>query len=84
MGNLDSQCAPKGLRFCSDEARRKVIEVSSLLIAAIISATGILSVVLGIFTAHFAITAILHTFGQQQRRPAPIALVPSQTHASGD
>ncbi|MGA2696613.1 MAG: hypothetical protein ABSE92_11155 [Terriglobales bacterium] len=59
--------------------------MSSLLIAAIISATGILSVVLGIFTAHLAITAILHAFGRhgQRRRPA-IALVPSQTHASGD
>ena len=60
--------------------------MSSLVIAAIVSATGILSVVLGIFTAHLAITVILHTFGRQgqKQRPSPIALVPSQTHASGD
>jgi hypothetical protein len=49
----------------------------------VVFATAIASVAFGIFTAYYTVIAILNVFGQD-RQVQSIALVPSQTHASGD
>jgi uncharacterized membrane protein HdeD (DUF308 family) len=57
--------------------------VSSLLVALTIFATAVVSVAFGIFAAYGTVLFILHAFNQR-RELAPVALVASASHASGD
>ncbi len=61
----------------------------SLLMPVILCFTVIASLTLGVLAAYIAVFGILSTFGHTSRpEPVParprLALVPTQTHASGD
>jgi hypothetical protein len=58
--------------------------VDALLVAFLVSGTAVLSVVLGVLGAYYAITGLLAAVNPA--RPAQLlrALVPNQSQASGD
>ena len=58
--------------------------MSALFAAFLISSTAILSVVLGVFGAYWAIVAVLAAVNPSQPRRFLAALVPHQSQASGD
>jgi hypothetical protein len=62
----------------------KARTVSALFVALLIGGTAILSVVLGVFGAYFAITGLLAAVNPARSFHPLAALIPHQSHASGD
>jgi hypothetical protein len=62
-----------------------VFDVTALLVALLVFTTAITCVALGVFGAYYAVTGLLAAFNPS-RPPAALvaALVPRQSHASGD
>jgi hypothetical protein len=62
----------------------RVSTVSALSVAFLVSGTAILSVILGVLGAYFAITGILAAVNPARSFHPLAALIPHQSHASGD
>jgi hypothetical protein len=58
--------------------------VNALFVAFLVSSTAILTVVLGVFSAYCAISAILAAVNPARPSNSFTALVPNQNPASGD
>jgi hypothetical protein len=58
--------------------------VDALLVAFLVSSTAVLSVVLGVLGAYYAITGLLAAVNPAHRAQLLRALVPNQSQASGD
>jgi hypothetical protein len=58
--------------------------VNALLTAFVVSSTAILTVVLGVFGAYAAIAGVLAAINPSRPSHVLAALIPHQSHASGD
>jgi hypothetical protein len=60
------------------------MNVSALFVVFLITSTAILSVILGVFGAYCAISGVLAAVNPSRPSHVLQALVPHQSHASGD
>jgi len=65
-------------------AASKADNVNAVLVGFLISSTAILSVILGVFGAYCAICGVLAAVNPSRSSNALAALVPHQSHMSGD
>jgi hypothetical protein len=58
--------------------------LNALLATLVLFSTVVAAVGLGVLAASWVVNGILDTFGPRTHEPSAPALIPTQTHASGD